>query len=383
MVVSLGSRFRSHFEKLAEPSDIRIDGDRPWDVHVHDERLYQRVLSHGTLGLGEAYMDGWWDCEALDEMVCRAQRSDLAGRLVSPATLARIAQAKLANLQSKRRAFEIGERHYDIGNDLYARMLDRRMIYSCAYWHSTSGVRVDNLDDAQVAKLELIADKLRLEPGMRLLDIGCGWGGAAQYFAETRGCELVGLTVSKEQATLARERCAGLPIEIRLQDYRDIREQFDRVYSIGMFEHVGVKNYATYMDVVRRCLRDPDSLTLIHTIGGNRSSSQTDPWIEKYIFPNSMLPSIAQIAEAAERRLVIEDWHSFGPNYDTTLLAWKANIDAAWSELAGRYDDRFKRMWDWYLLSSAGGFRSRALQLWQVVLSRDGITGGYHATGIR
>ncbi len=377
------SPFKSHFERIAGPADIRIDGDRAWDVHVHDDRLYQRVLAHGTLGLGEAYMEGWWDCDAIDQMVCRAQRSDIPGRLMSPTTALRIAQAKVINLQRGRRAFEVGERHYDIGNDLYERMLDRRMIYSCAYWHSTSGVQVDNLDDAQVAKLELIADKLRLEPGMRVLDIGCGWGGAARHFAETRGCELVGLTVSKEQAAMARDRCAGLPVEIRLQDYRHTTDTFDRVYSIGMFEHVGVKNYATYMDVVRRCLRGPDALTLIHTIGGNRSRGQTDPWIEKYIFPNSMLPSVAQIAKAAEGRLTIEDWHNIGPNYDTTLMAWRANIDARWSELGDRYDERFRRMWDWYLLSSAGSFRARALQLWQVVLSRDGIEGGYHATGIR
>ncbi len=376
------NRLRTYFERIVEPADIRVDGDRPWDVRVYDERLYQRVLSHGTLGLGEAYMDGWWTCDALDEMVCRAQRSDVPGRLMSPATLVRIAQAKVMNRQTTRRAFEVGERHYDIGNDLYARMLDARMIYSCAYWHGASGT-AETLDAAQEAKLTLIANKLQLEPGMRVLDIGCGWGGAAQFFAERHGCEMVGVTVSKEQAALARERCAGLPVEIRLIDYRELDERFDRVYSIGMFEHVGNKNYRTYMDVVRRCLSDPDGLTLLHTIGGNRSRNQTDPWVERYIFPNSMLPSIAQIARAAEGRLVVEDWHNFGTDYDHTLLAWKANIDARWAELAGRYDERFERMWNWYLLSSAGSFRARALQLWQVVLSRDGLSDGYHATGIR
>lgn len=376
------SRLRSHFERIVEPADIRVDGDRPWDVRVHDERLFQRVLSSGTLGLGEAYMDGWWSCDALDEMVCHAQRGDIPDRLMSPATLVRIAQAKVMNLQTGRRAFEIGERHYDIGNDLYARMLDARMIYSCGYWHAADGTAT-TLDDAQEAKLRLIASKLQLEAGMRVLDIGCGWGGAAQYLAERYGCEVVGVTVSREQAALARERCAGLSVEIRLTDYRELDEPFDRVYSIGMFEHVGVKNYRTYMEVVRRCLSAPDGLTLLHTIGGNRSRHQTDPWMERYIFPNSMLPSIAQIARAAEGRLVIEDWHNFGPDYDHTLQAWKANVDAHWAELADRYDQRFKRMWDWYLMSSAGSFRARALQLWQVVLSRDGLDRGYHAVGIR
>jgi cyclopropane-fatty-acyl-phospholipid synthase len=374
----MSSRLRAHFEKLAETADIRFNGDRPWDIRVHDERLLQRVLARGTLGLGEAYMDGWWDCDQLDELVRRAQSADLIRHLISPTTLARVAQAKVMNMQSPRRAFTIGERHYDIGNDLYRRMLDSRMIYSCGYWRNA-----DTLDAAQEAKLFLIANKLELEAGMRVLDIGCGWGGAAQFFAEKLGCEMVGVTVSREQAALARERCAGLPVDIRLQDYRELNEPFDRIYSIGMFEHVGVKNYRTYMDVVRRCLRDPDGLSVLHTIGALRSRSQTDPWIEKYIFPNSMLPSMAQIASAAEGRLVTEDVHNFGPYYDRTLMAWKANIDANWDELSGAYDTRFKRMWDFYLLASAGSFRSRKLQLWQFVMARDGVPFGYHAGNIR
>jgi cyclopropane-fatty-acyl-phospholipid synthase len=374
----MSSKLRLHFERLAESADIRIDGDRAWDIRVHDDRLFQRVLAHGTLGLGEAYMDGWWDCDQLDELVRRAQTSELPRKLVSPTTMLRVAQAKVMNLQSSRRAFQIGERHYDIGNDLYRRMLDSRMIYSCGYWRDA-----DTLDAAQEAKLMLIANKLQLEAGMRVLDIGCGWGGAAQFFAEKLGCELVGVTVSREQASLARERCAGLPVEIRLQDYRELNEPFDRVYSIGMFEHVGVKNYKTYMDVVRRCLADPDGISLLHTIGALHSRSQTDPWIERYIFPNSMLPSIVQIARAAEDRLVTEDLHNFGTYYDPTLMAWKANVDARWDELSATYDQRFKRMWDWYLLSSAGSFRARKIQLWQIVMSRDGIPGGYRAENIR
>ena len=374
----MSSRLRAHFEKLAEPADIRIDGDRPWDLEVHDERMFQRVLAHGTLGLGEAYMDGWWDCDQLDELVRRAQSADLVRHLISPTTLARVAQAKVMNLQSRRRAFQVGEHHYDIGNDLYRRMLDSRMIYSCGYWRNA-----DTLDAAQEAKLMLIANKLELEAGMRVLDIGCGWGGAAHFFAEKLGCDVVGVTVSREQATLARERCAGLPVDIRLQDYRDLNEPFDRVYSIGMFEHVGVKNYTTYMDVVRRCLRDPDSLSVLHTIGALRSRSQTDPWVEKYIFPNSMLPSMAQIARAAEGHLVTEDVQNFGSYYDRTLMAWKANVDAHWDELSANYNTRFKRMWDFYLLASAGSFRARKLQLWQFVMSRDGVPAGYDAENIR
>ena len=365
------------FERLAEPADIRIGGDRPWDVQVHDERLFQRVLATGTLGLGEAYMDGWWDCDAIDDMVDRAQRADVASRIRSPLTLIRVAESKMRNRQSKHRSFAVGERHYDIGNDLYVRMLDERMIYSCGYWRNAG-----DLDAAQEAKLDLVANKLGLEAGMRVLDIGCGWGGAARYFSQRFGCEVVGITVSREQARLARERCHGLPVEIRVQDYRDVDERFDRVYSIGMFEHVGSRNYPTYMRVVRRCLADGDGLSLLHTIGGLRSRRSTDPWIERHIFPNSMLPSAAQITEASEGQLVIEDWHNFGADYDPTLMAWHANLAPVWDELPD-YDERLRRMWRYYLLTSAGSFRARRLQLWQIVFSRDGLSTAYRPAGIR
>jgi cyclopropane-fatty-acyl-phospholipid synthase len=254
-------------------------------------------------------------------------------------------------------------------------MLDRRMIYSCGYWKDAA-----DLDAAQVAKLDLIADKLGLEPGMRVLDIGCGWGGAARHFAETRGCELVGVTISEEQAKLATERCADVAVDIRLQDYRDVDETFDRVYSIGMFEHVGTKNYRTYMEACGRLLSDDDGLTLIHTIGGSRSTRATDPFFERYIFPNSVLPSAAQITAAAEGVLELQDWHNFGSDYDRTLMAWHANVESAWDDLPD-YDERFRRMWRFYLLSSAGSFRAGNLQLWQIVFSKRGLTQAYR--GIR
>jgi cyclopropane-fatty-acyl-phospholipid synthase len=372
------SRLRRHFERIVEPADIRLDGDRPWDVRVIDDRLFQRVLSHGTLGLGEAYMDGWWECDAIDQMVDRAHRSQIARRLVSPITVLRVAEAKVRNLQRGERAYEVGRRHYDIGNDLYAAMLDPTMMYSCGYWRAA-----DDLAGAQAAKLDLIRNKLALEPGMRVLDIGCGWGGAARFLAEQAGVEVVGITISNEQAKLARETTAGLPVEIRVQDYRDVTEQFDRVYSIGMFEHVGVKNYPAYMQAVRRCLAEPSGISVLHTIGGNRPSSRTDPWMDRYIFPNSMLPAASQITKAAEDELTLEDWHNFGPDYDRTLMAWHANVTAAWPDLPAVYDERFRRMWNFYLLVSAGGFRSRYLQLWQLVFSRDGLADVYAPPGIR
>jgi len=369
--------FRRKLEGLLQGADILIDGDRPWDIHVQNPKLYARIWEHGTLGAGEAYMEGWWDCDQLDEMIARTLRAGMQKQLKPVFSLPTLVRARVGNLQRGRRAFEVGRKHYDLGNALYRRMLDQRMIYSCGYWKNA-----DDLDKAQEAKLDLIARKLQLEPGMRVLDIGCGWGGALAYLSERYKIEGVGITVSKEQARLAREVCSGLPLDIRLQDYRQLDERFHRIFSVGMFEYVGVKNYRHYFEVVRRCLIS-DGLFVLHTIGGNESVVTIDPWIAKYIFPNSMLPSASQIAEAAEEVLVMEDWHSFGADYDRTLMAWYHNFTSAWDEIKDGYDERFRRMWSYYLLSSAGAFRARENQLWQIVYSRDGLPEGYRAEAIR
>jgi cyclopropane-fatty-acyl-phospholipid synthase len=367
------NRYRSRAAELLSAADVVIDGGRPWDIQVRDERLYRRVMAQGSLGLGESYMDGWWDCERLDEFFSRVLRADLDSLIKPLADLPRIIGARLFNLQKPSRAFRIGRHHYDIGNDLYRCMLDSRMIYSCAYWANAA-----TLDEAQEHKLDLVCRKLELQPGMRLLDIGCGWGGTARFAAERYSVSVVGVTVSREQVTLARELCDGLDIDIRLQDYRSVEGEFDRVLSIGMFEHVGYKNYGSFMDVVRRLLTG-EGLFLLHTIGGSRSVTRTNPWTQRYIFPNSMLPSTRQIAQAIEGRFVLEDWHSFGPDYDKTLMSWYRNFEDHWPQLKRQYDDRFYRMWKYFLLSSAGGFRARKTQLWQVVLAPRGLVGGYRA----
>lgn len=366
-------RRKAKVEALLQGTDIRIDGDRPWDVRVRDDRFYRRVLAEGNLGLGESYMDGWWECERIDKMLHRVLTADLDRKVVARVLAFDLLGAIIFNLQSRSRAWVVGKRHYDIGNDLYERMLDSRLTYSCGYWKEAQ-----TLDEAQEAKLDLVCRKLGLEPGMRVLDIGCGWGGAARFVAERYGCEVVGITVSEKQASYARELCRDYPVEIRLQDYRDLREIFDRVFSIGMFEHVGYRNYREYMEVVRRLLPE-DGRFLLHTIGGNRSVRTTEPWLHRYIFPNGMLPSIKQIATATEGLFVMEDWHNFGAYYDTTLMRWYENFETAWPELAEQYGERFRRMWRYYLLSSAAGFRARKNQLWQVVLSPRGVPGGYNA----
>ena len=357
--------------RLLAQADIKINGGRPWDIHVINKDFYAAVLTHGSLGLGESYMAGWWECQKLDEFFFRVLRAGLDEQSRSWAWLYDIIKARLCNLQKPSRAFTIGHHHYDIGNELYQHMLDRHMIYSCGYWE-----QAETLDQAQEAKLDLVCRKLQLQPGMRLLDIGCGWGGTARFAAQRYGVEVVGVTVSACQAEFGRQLCRGLPVEIRLQDYRELNETFDRIVSIGMFEHVGYKNYATYMKVARRCLKN-DGLFLLHTIGSNRSRTRTDPWIARYIFPNSMVPSARQISAALEGLFVLEDWHNFGSDYDRTLLQWFDNFHRAWNELREQYDVRFYRMWKYYLLASAGAFRARSNQLWQVLLSPTGLLGGH------
>lgn len=351
---------------LAE-AGIHINGDAPWDMRILDSAVYQRILMHGSLGLGEAYMDGLWEADRLDEFFHRLLRSDLnekAGGWRRWHLLGAVLRQLLINPQSRERAFQVGRQHYDIGNDVFEAMLDPTMSYSCGYWADA-----DNLADAQQHKLELICRKLELQPGERLLDIGCGWGGLAQHAAVRYGVEVVGITVSQRQLELARQRCAGLPVRIAFQDYRELEGSFDKVVSVGMFEHVGPKNYPAYFDTVHRVLAD-QGLFLLHTIGDYSTALTTEPWIEKYIFPNSKLPSARQLTEALERRFVIEDWHNFGPDYDRTLLAWWANFEASWPRLRARYDQRFYRMWKYYLLGCAGFFRARQGQLWQLVLSK-------------
>jgi len=357
------SRAESFFASLLQQATITLNGPNPWDIQVHDKRLFQRFYNGGSLAFGEAYMDGWWDVESLDNFFTRVFAAGIHRNVRLPLSiLLKTLFCRIYNTQAERHAFHIGKWHYDTGNDLFRRMLDRRMVYSCGYWKDAT-----DLDSAQQAKLDLICRKMGLQPGMRLLDIGCGWGSLLQHAAEKYAVEALGLTVSSEQADSARERCAGLSVEVRLQDYRQVRGSFDAVASIGMAEHVGWKNYHKYMELAHRCL-EPGGVFALHTIGSKRSVKETDPWIGKYIFPNSMLPSLAQLTRAAEPYFVVEDIHNFGSDYDRTLMAWDQNFRTAWPELKDKYGERFYRMWRYYLMVSAASFRSRRNQLWQLVL---------------
>ena len=350
--------------KLLGLAGITVNGGNPWDIRIFDNRVYPALLHGGSLGLGESYMAGWWDCEQLDQLIFRLIKADLEKRVKKSLQFQlRILLGKVVNFQSRRRALEVGKVHYDIDQHLYRCMLDSEMNYSCGYWKNAS-----NLDEAQRAKLELSCRKLKLEPGMKVLDIGCGYGAFAKYAAKYHRVRVVGITISEQQASWARKNCDGMPVEIRLQDYRDVCENFDRIVSIGMFEHVGKKNYREYMATAFRNLAD-DGLFLLHTIG-TTAKNGIDPWIIKYIFPNSALPMAGEIPRACAGHFAIEDWHDLGGDYIKTLRAWYGNFISHWNSLKKNHDERFFRMWTYYLSAFMGAFQARRLAVWQVVLSK-------------
>ncbi|EQA44912.1 cyclopropane-fatty-acyl-phospholipid synthase [Leptospira broomii serovar Hurstbridge str. 5399] len=367
------SAIRSKVENLFSGAGISFGGNSPWDIKIRDEAFYERLIAKGSLGFGEAYMDGWFESEQLDQTVYRIVKAGLenaGGKSWRDILL--LVLSRLINQQNKSRAFEVGERHYDLGNDLFQEMLDPELVYSCAYWKNAA-----NLAEAQKNKLDLICRKIGLKSGMKVLDIGCGWGGFARHAARNYGAEVVGISVSKEQLALANDLSKGLKIEFRLQDYRDVNESFDRIVSVGQMEHVGFKNYRTYMKLVYKCLKD-EGLFLLHTIGSNDTARVGDAWIEKYIFPNSLLPSLAQLTSASENLFVLEDLQNFGSDYDRTLMAWYHNFERSWKKIGSKYGERFHKMWKFYLLACAGAFRARKLQLWQFVFTK-GVDGVYEA----
>ena len=358
------------FQNLLAKADIKLNGSRPWDITINDEKAFDRLLKDGTLGAGESYMDGQWDCQAIDEMIARVIKAKIDTQLTAKdiISLALKKAGQKFNFQSIERTKKDVPFHYDIGNDLFEKMLDKYMTYTCGYWKNA-----DNLDEAQQKKMELICRKLGLKPGMRILDIGCGWGSFMKYATEHYQVNCDGITLSKEQVNLGKQRCRGLPIRFFLQDYREYQSNspYDRIVSVGMFEHCGPNNYKKFFQCANALLAD-NGIFLLHTIGGQHSDKPGDPWIQKYIFPNGTIPSLAQIDTALADYFVIEDLHNIGPHYDKTLLAWYKNFNDAWPALSEKYGNKFYRMWRYYLLQCAGAFRARHINVWQLALTKIG-----------
>ncbi len=362
------SRSESYVKELLLEADVAVGGGRPQDIEVFDDAFYARVLSEGSLGLGEAYMDRQWNANELDEFFHRVIRANLERHVQwNRHTILALLQAKFTNMQTKARSKHVAEKHYDESGVLPDALLDPNNQYTCAYFRDGG----ETLDQAQEKKLRLMCEKLRLQEGDEVLDIGCGWGGFAKFAAENYGCSVTGISISDEQIKYARDFCKGLPVEIRHCDYRDLEGKFDKVLTCGMIEHVGNKNYRTLFQTVHDHLSD-EGLYLLHTIGSNTSTSVVDPFIHKYIFPNGMLPSQEQLSKAANGLFILQDTQNLGPHYDPTLMAWNENFQANWDAIKHRYDERFKRMFEYYLLSSAGAFRAGSMQLWQMVFSKNG-----------
>ncbi|MDA9865555.1 cyclopropane fatty acyl phospholipid synthase [bacterium] len=372
---------RTKIQSLFDHAGITLDGDASHDIAIHDERALEAWISNQTLGFGESFMKGWWSSKQLDETIFRlvSNRQSILSAAGFDFPLAWFAlKTRFTNRQSVSRSKTVGLKHYDLGNHLFETMLDPYMQYSCGYWERGA----TELDQAQTDKLRLIGDKLMLSDNMRVLDIGCGWGGLADFLSREFNVQVVGITISSEQQKYAQKRFGSDRVKFLLEDYRKFNDKpFDRIVSVGMLEHVGYKNYKSYFQTVFRLLQN-DGLALIHSIGDSVTDTKADPWLDRYIFPNGMLPSMAQIAKAIPEPYVIEDWHNFGTNYDKTLMAWHARFQQAWPELKTELelDENFRLMWEYYLLASAGNFRSRkSAQLWQFVLGKSGRLGGYVA----
>ncbi len=354
-------------KKLLKVADVSVDGTRPQDIRVYNDAFYARVIADGSLGLGESYMDKLWDANHLDAFFEKVIRANLERHVkLNRHTLLALIRANLTNMQTRARAKHVARKHYDESGVLPDAILDPYNQYTCAYFRDGT----ENLNQAQEKKLDLICRKLQLKKEDRVLDIGCGWGGFAKYASKHIGCSVTGISISEEQIKYARNFCKGLPVEIRHCDYRDLEGMYDKVLTCGMVEHVGKKNYRTLFKIIHDHLSD-NGLYLLHTIGSNTSTSIVDPFMDKYIFPNGMLPSQEQISHAANGLFILQDAQNLGKHYDPTLMAWNENFRKNWSSIADRYDERFRRMFEYYLLSCAGAFRAGAMQLWQMVFSKN------------
>lgn len=362
---------------------VQLDGSRPWDIQVRNPRFYRRAL-RGSLGLGDSYMDGDWDVRELDALFVRLIRANLASSLLARAGRAWLGiRARLGNLQTRVRSLDVARSHYNLDHRLYELFLGPWNQYTCCFFDRTR-----ELEQAEVRKLEMICSKLELTRGDRVLDIGCGWGGFARYASSTRGCHVTGISLSREQVDYARRFTAGLPVDIVEADYRDLPAlrpagSFDKILVCGMIEHVGYRNYRGLMEIVHGLLTR-SGLFLLHTIGNGINTRIADPWIVKHIFRNSMLPSMEQLAGALRGLFTVQDWENYGRYYVDTLAAWQRRFEENWERIAlidttPRFDERFRRMFNYYFLSCKAAFDVESIFLWHLVMSRRGERAGVYA----
>ena len=347
------------------------DGEPEVVVRIADLRTALAIAAHPTLALGEAFMDGGLTLEKGDiyGLLALVGRN-FKYRVHRPPSLLRRLVKRLNQANDRLSARRNVHHHYDLSVDLYRRFLDEDLQYSCAYF-----ARPDmTLDEAQAAKKRHIMGKLFIEPGMKVLDIGCGWGGLGLTLAEEAGAKVTGVTLSIEQQALATQRARARGVaeraEFRLQDYRDVDGPFDRIVSVGMFEHVGVPNYDAYFQAIARLLND-DGVAMIHSIGRKDIPAETNPWMAKYIFPGGYIPALSEVLPAIERAgLWVTDVEVLRLHYAETVKAWRMRFLKQREEIKGLYDERFCRMWEFYFACSEIAFRYCGHMVFQLQLSK-------------
>ena len=336
-------------KKLKEV-DVVIGGSRDWDIQVKNKKFFRKVFLNANMGLGESYVNKYFECRRLDQLIYRL-RHYFPKKSIILKNIYDIIQDKFINFQSIKRATKVAKTHYDLEVKIFQKFLDKRMIYTCGYWNNAK-----NLDEAQEKKLDLIAKKLEFKPNMKVLDVGCGWGGSAAYFAKKYRVQVVGITNSKEQYNYAQAHNSSELTQFIYCDYREHKEKYDAIYSIGMFENVGSKNYLTFFKCIKNNLKQNASF-LLHTIGMDMTVNTRFSWAVKYIFPNGELPSQKQITDNIEHNFIIDDWHNFGCDYDKTLMQWYKNFVRTYPSFkSDYYDERFFRTWSFYLLLFAKFF---------------------------
>ena len=366
-----------NFKAYMSARGIQVNGPNDWDLQVHDDSWIREIELKGTLAIGDAYVSGLWDCKALDELVCRLF-SNMKREMLFPSLQMLTVNLwnRLSNPQAGTRAKKVIDAHYEKYIDVIKYFIGPSLCYSCAWWEHS-----DNLADAQKAKMDLVCRKLQLAKSDRVLDIGCGYGALANHAAEYYGCHVTGITLSPRQAELATARFPSPLIEFRAMDWQSDEfmqlGEFDKIMSVGMFEHVGRKNYTIFFKRCSHLLRS-HGLFLLHTIGRSVKAS-IDLWVDRYIFPGGSLPKLGDLDEVEAQNLILEDLQNIGAHYDMTLCAWQANLDHGQATGELDLDEKDLRFWRYYLLSFAGAFRVRKrLQVWQLLLAKSGVIGGYN-----
>jgi len=365
--------FNSIKKLLEDNTDIDLirDTDKPsknTTIIVNNDDFFNKSMTKGELGMAESYMDGDWTTPDLEKTLTELliNQEKLEKHIFSIKYLVLGLNNYIATFLPNNTLDSVKdnvEHHYDIGNDLYSKMLGKHMQYTCAYYYKDDLT----LDEAQYAKMELIAKKLNLKEGLTILDIGCGFGSLANHLATKYKVNVVGVTLSKEQIIYHEKHFKHPNVTIKYMDYRNVNvnDKFDRVYSIGMFEHVGNHNYKTYYDKCYDLLKD-DGIMLIHTIG--QTVGKSSDFISTYIFPEGELPALPDLTKEYTNKWHLEDFQNFGLSYAKTLRAWNNNI-GDWSDL-DNYDTRFRRMWEYYLLGCASNFQRKSIYLWQLVYTK-------------